>query len=278
MPEIFTLASVGGTHLVPAKPYDQDRRGLLYVWEFPIASEAYVLGVDPTVGITGWTRELRVQNDVKIDNAAIEVIRKGRKNAPDVQVAEFAAPIDVYDLARVVNFIGRMYGGNSADGTALACIEVYPGPGFATQRDLINRFGYDNVPPWLYEDKLLSRPSGRFGWYSSKNTRRDLWINGMRHINSKGVVLNSPALIEEMTDCTWDNFLSMTAAGIYGSHDDRVVATLIALWYAHEWGTEWNPPEADKLSVIGPEAQSSDLSIEEMESAWNERFDSLQGG
>ncbi len=45
----------------------------------------------------------------------------------DIQVAEFAAPIDAEDAAGVVNFLGRMYAGASEEDQALAIIEVQPG-------------------------------------------------------------------------------------------------------------------------------------------------------
>lgn len=271
------VLSVGTTRLAQAEALDGDTRGIVYTWEAPNPNELYILGVDTSVGITGWTRELRTQEDAKIDNAVIQVLRKGRTGRRDVQVAEYAAPIDHYELAHVVNFLGRMYAGADEMDQALACIEMNNG-GWATQTELINRYGYLNLPPWRQEGGITPRITERFGWVSSRNNRRDLWVKGMRHINGRMVVLNSPALIEEMTDCTWDNFLSMTARGVYGAHDDRVVSLLIAIWYAHEWSLELDPPDDKKLEVSGlPDYQRSDSTYEEAQDEWNDRMERLWG-
>jgi hypothetical protein len=271
------VLSVGDQRLIKTEMPDTDPRGLIFSWEPPRPTETYVLAADTTVGITGWTRELRTQEDAKIDNACIQVIRKGRSGKPDVQVCEYAAPIDHYELATVVNFLGRWYAGADETEQALACIELNNG-GWATQNELINRYGYLNLPPWRQEDGIVPKITQRYGWYSSRSNRRDLWIKGMRHINARQIILNSPWLIEEMTDCTWDNFLAMTARGTYGSHDDRVVTLLIAIWYAHEWSLDLDPPETDKLAIEGlPEYQRTDMSYEEMGHAWNDKFDRILG-
>jgi hypothetical protein len=142
--------------------YDQtDPRGQLLVWEPPQSWAVYMIGVDPTLGILGWNRHLRSDEDWKHDNAAIEVFRKGRtevversdgvkvlEKQPDVQVAEWVGPLDAEDLAYVCNFIGRMYCGNDEDGQGMLCIEVSPGPGWLTQRVLASQFGYERFPPW----------------------------------------------------------------------------------------------------------------------------------
>src|SRR5262245_12713784 len=106
------LVRVGSAELQRADPEDTDPRGLVHIYEPPRPTATYVLGVDPTVGITGWNRHLRTQSDEKVDNACVQVIRVG---TPDTQVAEYAAPIDAYELATVVNFLGRMYAGANED-------------------------------------------------------------------------------------------------------------------------------------------------------------------
>lgn len=269
------LVSVGSHRLAPVQSLDDDPRGIVWCWEAPNAKAQYVLGVDTSVGITGWDRLLRTQEDKKVDNATIQVLRVG---SPDIQVAEYAAPIDHYELATVINFLGRMYAGNAEDSQALACIEMNNG-GWATHNELVNRYGYINMPPWRMSGKgLTEHITDRYGWYSSRSTRKDLWIKGMRHINAKGVRIHSPWLVEEMTDCTWDNFLAMTARGIYGAHDDRVVAMLIAIWYAHEWSLDLNPPEEANVERADmPDYQRTAISLDGMNDAWDEQFSRLLG-
>src|SRR5262245_61875959 len=106
------------------------------------------MGVDATQGRTGWNRYNRQEDDSAVDNGAIEILRCGRGEPghpgfiPHAQVAEYAAPIDPYDLATVANALGRLYGGRDEDGQALAIIEVYPGPGGPTQRTMMEKYGY----------------------------------------------------------------------------------------------------------------------------------------
>ncbi len=257
---------------------DDDPRGVVWLYEPPLAQANYVVSCDPSYGLAGWQRALRKEDDEKTDNCAIEVIRCGVGKQMDVQVAEFAAPIDAEDAAGVVNFLGRMYAGASEEDQALAIIEVQPGPGLLTQRELMNRFGYTNLFVWQHLDQLQIKQTQSYGWYSSRQSRQMLWIRGTRHINSKKVVLNSPWLVEEMTDCVLDNFLSFTARAQWGAHDDRVVALLMGIWAANEWSWE-NAPEEAALpqNVNAPDWQRSDATFEDMEAAWNERFAALQG-
>jgi hypothetical protein len=272
------IIQVGKWSLNPTDLLDADPRGLIWIWEMPRASANYVIACDPSYGIPQWQRELRTENDEKTDNCAIEVIRCGTRGSPDIQVAEYAAPIDAEDAAAVVNFLGRMYGGASEEEQALAIIEVQPGPGLLTQRELINRFGYNNLYVWQHLDQMVMKPTLSYGWFSSRQSRQALWIRGTRYINNHKIKLNSPWLVEEMTDCVLDNFLSFTARAQWGAHDDRIVALLMAIWAANEWSFENAPEEAAKPTITGNASwQSSDLTSEEMQDEWNERIAALSG-
>lgn len=284
--------------------YDEkDPRGQLLVFEPPLDNADYICGVDPTMGILGWNRQVRTDDEEKHDNAAIEVFRRGlykdvitesKDDAgnihtvhtpvkqPDVQVAEWVGPLDAEDLAYVCNFIGRMYPGNSEDRQALMAIEIAPGPGWLTQRVLASQFGYERFPPWLVEGShLIQRDTGKRGWISNVHTRRDLWIRGAGHIKRRNAVLYSKHLVEEMVACRPDNFLSLTAraqrSGTTGLNDDRVVASLIALWFANEWiiGAEPTEPTA-RTDSAEPDWQLSSMSAEDMAEAWERRTLELQ--
>src|SRR5215471_10357239 len=102
--------------------YDGDPRGIIWLFEPPSPRGRYVMGVDATQGRTGWSRYNRTEDDSDIDNGAICVLRLGRGEpgtpqfTSDAQVAEYAAPIDPYDLSKAVNFLGRLYSGRDEDG------------------------------------------------------------------------------------------------------------------------------------------------------------------
>ena len=200
--------------------HDGDPRGLLYIFEEPRPNATYIVACDPSYGLAGWQRALRTEDDERTDNCAVQVLRCGRsrgvRSGRDVQVAEYAAPIDAEDAAAIVNFLGRMYAGTGDDGMAQAIVEVQPGPGLLTQRELQNRFGYTNLFVWKHLDRMEVKPTLSYGWYSSRQSRQALWIRGTRHINQHKIIINSPWLVEEMTDCVLDNFLSFTARAQWG--------------------------------------------------------------
>lgn len=286
MTETLTTYRIGKWGLEPDVYDPHDVQGQLLVWEPPFEWADYVAGADPTMGILGWSRSTRTDEDHKHDNAALEVLRVGSIKdgikQPDVQVAEWVGPIDAEDFAYVCNFVGRLYAGSSEEKQALMCIEVYPGPGWLTQRVLHDQYGYERFPDWLVEGKNLQQKiTGRKGWISNQHTRRDLWTRSGGHIKRRKVRIHSKFLVEEMVACTPDNFIAMTARaarlGRSGLNDDRVVALLIAEWFANEWtiGQEASEPTA-VVDEGKPDWQHSAMSYEDMIEAWNQRVAELQ--
>jgi hypothetical protein len=272
--ELYQVGSNG--NFTPAEaPEDLDPRGLLIMSEPPSSRETYVLGCDPTVGIVGWNRHLKTRDDLRIDNGAIEVIRVGRNGGPDVQVAEYAAPIDPEELADVVNMVGRLYAGNDENGQCQAIIEVYPGPGLMTQRKLLNTYGYTNLFVWKYLDSMSVKMSTSFGWQTSQKSRRDLWIRGTRHITLKKIRILSPYLVEELAHCEADQ-LKMAARAASGKHDDRAIALLMAIWAANEWSMNVETQKIEVTTAKKPEWQSSAVSVQTMYESWQDKFADLQ--
>jgi len=254
---------------------DLDPRGVIWMWEPPNPGATYVMGIDPTVGLTGWDRLLRVSDDKRTDNGAIEIIQVGSYGRPDRQVCEYAAPIDPEDLAGVANMLGRLYGGSNEDGQCLAIIEVYPGPGLLTMRKMINDYGYLNHFVWKYQDSIVPKATGTYGWHATGKSVRDLWIRGSRHILKGNLAIASPWLVEEMTDAEMDTD-KMTAKANYGAHDDRLRAILMAVWAAHEWSIDI---ETEKVQISEtenmPDYQATDVSSEFMNDDWNEKWGDL---
>lgn len=282
----LTAYRVGKHGLTPEAFDSRDPRGLLLCWEPPISYATYSIGVDPTVGILGWCRALRKDDDYKHDNAAVEVFRVGGwkdgQKLPDVQVAEWAGPVDAEaDLPYIANFLGRLYCGAHEDAQALMTIEVAPGPGWMTQRVMHSQLGYDNFLPWLVEGRnMLQRDTGKRGWFSNASTRRDLWVRSGSHIRRRKCILRSPFLVEEMARCTPDNFLSLTAAaarmGRSYLNDDRVVAAMLALWAANEWQIGAEPTEEAKLETAqAVNYQVTDMSAEEMMERWDDIVEAM---
>jgi hypothetical protein len=273
-PELYNIGHTGSL-TVASPPDDLDPRGLVVMLEPPSNRETYVMGVDPTVGIVGWHRQFRTRDDLRTDNGAIEIIKVGRDGKPDIQVCEYAAPIDPEDLADVCNVLGRLYGGNSDDGQCLCIIEVYPGPGLLTQRKMLNSLGYTNMFIWKYLDSIAVRMSTSLGWQSSPKSVRDLWIRGTRHITLDKVRVLSPYLAEELAHCETDE-LKMTAKASSGKHDDRVRAFLMAIWAAHDWSYQVDTVKTEVTTTKPVDWQRSDISAAKMYEEWSDRFAEMQ--
>lgn len=269
-----TTWRVGNRIIAPHVMDDDDERGILWVWEEPRRYATYVVSLDPTVGRPGWSREFRTEADIDTDNAAIEVFRAGRGGQPDVQVAEFAAPVDAIDIAPIAATIGMLYAGDHEDGQALIIGELN-GPGSVTLRELMDKFNYSHLWQWQYYAQAVPRRANQFWWWSSPTVNKDLWMRGLHHIQKYRCVLNSKWLIEEMADCVADTYRLIGEAR-FGRHDDRVVALLLNMWCVHDWSTREDVEPLERpVDTSAPKWEASDISYEQMCSNWDDRVADL---
>ena len=235
---------------------DRDPRGLFLMWEPPDPNCKYILGMDPTEGITGWNRGTRVEGDHKTDNGAIEIFkidgtyeklykdengakvpdidpvtRRQRRLYRDVQVGEFAAPCDAVEIARVANILGRVYAGSEEDQCQLIW-EAWPGPGILCTQELI-RLGYGNLWHWEYIDSEAEE-TGRLGWRSTRESQKLLWYRSRRHLMNRQALIQSSYLLAEYSNAEID-LDKMRARAAYGYHDDRFQAANMCFWAGHKW-------------------------------------------
>lgn len=263
------------------KLYDGDPRGIFWAWEPPQRGHIYHVGIDPTVGRTGWCREIRKEADQETDNGAIIVIRKGKQGAPDVQVAEYAAPIDSFELGYVANVIGRIYGDPEYDDQAKVILEVYPGPGAGTLQTMLG-LNYSNFWRWEFYADTPVKPTQSIGWQANPKNNRNLWVKGSRRINLKGAVVKSPWLYSEYLDLEMQEGTLMNPEMVWarassGSHDDRVRAHLLALWAANGWDTDVESvAEKPKLNDEPTSWANTDMSQEEIYAAWDDILDRME--
>jgi hypothetical protein len=214
-----------------------ESRGIVWMFEEPKYNGTYVIGVDPAQGITGWDRTI-AQDDQHMDNSAIQVFRVGKREETvidkdgkektivvpiDYQVAEYAAPVDYEQTAAVVNALGRLYSGNGRMGVAHTIIEVYPGPGWMVEKQLISKYGYLNFYQPKFINTLVPQTAKGIGWQANQKSVRDLWIMGTRQINSRRVVLRSPWLINEMETTDPIKFMQYTSEAACFTPDTRVI-------------------------------------------------------
>ena len=215
------------------QPSEHDIRGYFMAWEPPKDDVRYVIGADPAEGIVGWNRHARVKDDKKNDNCALEVVRLGFKGKPDVQVAEFAAPISCQDFAGVIDYVGRLYCG--IEPMAHAVVEA-AGGGLLTIRYLLDTYLYDNMFQWQAIDGMSPRMTNSVGWYPTNRSVPVLWAKGARYISSGQLQVNSPYLLDELRTCIYDPIRKRGEA-VSGKHDDRVRAIMLAGWAARGWSS-----------------------------------------
>jgi len=273
-PSTYTIGSSGSLSRMETAEWDADPRGILWMWEPPSKSSSYCMGVDVAVGRTGWNRYNRVREDHKTDNGAIEILRIGRNGAPDHQVAEFAAPIDPFELGDVANLMGRLYAGTEDD-QCKCIIEVHPGPGFGTLQRMLEA-GYTNHFRWEYYADAPAAPTRTlaFGWHASQRTNRDLWVKASRHLNLRNVHIRSPWLAEEYADCRMDQ--DKQYADNPGGHDDRVRAMNLAIWQANGWSfsvERTTEPVRPNTKMV--DWQNTDMGHDEIMADWANALDRL---
>jgi len=259
---------VSGNSVTPTRESAEailyDPRGLLHIWEEPKQHARYCLGCDPSVGITGWRRDLSTEGDHKTDNGAIEIFQidaikvtiVGEDGKPeidphtkaprfyyrDLQVAEFFAPVDAVEIARVCNVLGRIYAGDSED-QCLLIHEAYPGPGVLTTQELL-RLGYANLWYWETIADSVAEQTNSVGWHSNMNTQKILWYRSRRHLLEKRAEIQSRWLGAEYTGAVID-MEKMRARAAYGMHDDLLQAADMSIWAGHSWTYDvertWEP-------------------------------------
>lgn len=236
---------------------ERDPRGLLLMWDPPRKGRKYCMSCDPTVGRTGWNRATRFDGDHKIDNGVIEIFaidaikeplyreqdgnrvldidpvtRQQRYLYRDLQVAEFAAPCDAVEIARIANVLGRIYAGEEDD-QCLFIYESHPGPGMMTTQELL-RLGYGNLWMWETFADGAAESTRAIGWHSTPRSQQILWYRAQRHLVGRKAIVRSKFLLEEYANAEIDQD-KMRAKAAYGSHDDRMQAASQGFWAGHEW-------------------------------------------
>lgn len=194
----------------------------IFVWEWPIAGEEYVLGVDTGDGIGA-------------DRSVIEVLRKGTIKRPDAQVCEFAsAYVNAYDFWAICMALGTLYTVPSEGVLRQPRIvaEVNRN-GESVQLELRKR-GWSHFHVWTrYDSKKIDQSkSTKLGWVTNSWSRPMALDLLLKYIDSGWIEINSPWFVDEMGDLerSWDQ---QDLKAIHGGHDDRIMAMAIALLSAH---------------------------------------------
>ncbi len=258
--------------LLPDEMNMNDLRGILCVWENPKLSETYVVGVDPAGGIMNWDRRVRTSVDRDTDNAVCSVIRVGRRGQPDVQVAEYAAPLIIPDFAPLCDYLGRWYAGCDEAEAALLIPETH-GVNTTIIPELLQRLQYPNVYLWKYLDGAAPKRSNHYGWQPTQESNKALFLKALDWLGKGRIQVRSRFLVEEFKDCTSD-WITASLRAKWGRHDDRVRALFLAIWAAHDWSTisDYENWEHERVEAKPQKPWAMGVSAEEMEAAIADEF------
>jgi hypothetical protein len=201
---------VKGERIPPAKEEGERFR----VWEGPEDGAEYYMAVDVAMGEEGG------------DFTCIEVLRIGRGQNPDVQVAEWRGWINPTDAACVAAAIGYWY--NNAE----ISIEVNS-EGAVTNNHIFRVLEYDPLYRWKYIDKISNFITPYFGWYTNSKTRPLIIVKMREALMEKTIIIRSEDLIDEMMAFTREEGEEKFMGR--GTHDDRVMSICICRYCAHEF-------------------------------------------
>lgn len=193
----------------------------LKIWEMPVEGHMYFAGVDVSEGLGG-----------KHDYSVITLIRIGRGANPDVQVATWRSnTVNHYDLALPAIHLGFWYN------TAQLNIEYNT---YQTCADAVRiTYNYPSLHRWKHLDSQNIN-SMKWHWITQGNTKPKLWGDAVRRMRARLVVPRSSNLIEEIKRFQKDDDDSdKKAEAAAGSHDDELMAFMIASYCAHE--TDYDP-------------------------------------
>ena len=274
--------------------WDHDPRGILWIWEPPAARHTYIQAIDPSVGITGWNRYSRVKSDWRTNNGAIEILRIGKgtvancqcshcrilceKNPsaemPDHQVAEWAGPVDAFEIGEIANIVGRLYAGTDED-QCKTIGEAYPGPGKMTVQRMME-LGYMNHWRWeRYADGPVEATHS-FWWWANQNNNKDLWFKSSRYLCTRGVVIRSPWLVDEYANLRYNP--AKEWAENHNGADDRARAMNLAIWCAKGWSVNLERTAEPVTKGAKVDWQGSDMTAEDIYEEWTNRLERLMEG
>lgn len=254
---------IGDTSLVPVYTTEKDEhdpRGLIMMFEQPKHDRIYSIGVDTAAGIVGWQRDFRRDDDSELrkDNSVASVWYHDRSRSVARQAVEVAGPIAPEEFAPIVLALARLYRGmNEESMGAPLIIEVAPSEsGARVQQILVSEYGYYNFFQWVVFNGIEMQERNSWGWISSTSSVPLLWSKGKDQMEAVDMPIRpqSQFLFEEMSSCRWDPQRRRGYASS-GFHDDRVTASLLALWQLYNWA---NPiahfkPQAVRTFAVGEE-------------------------
>lgn len=211
-----------------------DSLGKLFIWEYPIEKEKYIVSIDACSGEPGAT-----------DFAAIEVFRvlDKRSGLMSTQSAEWHGKIGSEELAKIGVFLSKMYN------NATIAPEVF-GYGHAVLSE-ITKLEYWNVYKRIVTDSITKQKINKYGWKTDATTKPMLLTYGRYVINERMVVINSERLIDEMMIYVRDE--GGSGAKAYGRGKDDLVDTFLINMKVID--IEYGDYDMDSIGIINSQKE-----------------------
>lgn len=248
-------------------------RGIIWIFHLPNIKVRYFIGADPANGIPGWHPGLTTEKDLKSDNSALTVW--GVFKDKIVQAAEFAAPIEPAQFAKVINAVGRFYSGSDPQKMAKVILESHVGPGPEAERALLGKYHYYNFWTAKSVESFDLNSIGKLGWRPSLQSNKDISLNARKVLEASMPVVRSPWLAEELNDAELDPEkwkIHVPEGG--DQHDDRLRSAMLAWWAI--WGSEIIIPTPSVQPEVMPGRstnwQAMDVSAKKVNELWNSRW------
>jgi len=206
---------------------DEEKDGLLKIWEMPKHYEEYVIGADVAEGL--------VQGDYSV----ADVVRVSDMKT----VARYRGHPDPDQFGTILEQLGRFYG------YALVGVEIN-NHGLTTVQRLRNLF-YRN----LYRrergyDEVFETMTSSFGWKTDVRTK-PLMVDYLAEAIREGYIMDPDIVfVEEAFSYVRDD-RGKTNAEV-GSHDDTIIAKAIALQMF-----DWSANNKSDLKVVKPSRSHS---------------------
>jgi len=195
---------------LPPKPGDDFRRysRSLWIWKLPMPNKPYLLPADISEGCGQDFFAAPV-----LDYQTLEVVAAFYDNETD--------PVEA---AEVLNALGRFYN------DALVAPETWPGIGYATGKDLENKYLYPNL--YYVIDPRRPEYYGDVGWRTDARTRPMMQAALMEHIPPGNLRLWDERGIQELVSLVWNKDKEAgrpRLEAIEGEHDDYSMALGLGL-------------------------------------------------
>jgi hypothetical protein len=204
--------------------------GPLRVWERPRAGELYYVGVDVSHGVEHG------------DYSCAEVFKVALgPEDRDIQVAEWHGLTHPTVFARYLVALGKCY--NLAE----MSIECSDSVGALTNSLVFRQFQYPNLYQWKVPDKVKRHVTDYFGWYTTHRSKGAAVAVFRERLQEDRLVIRSNELVDECF-----SFVSSDDGNTWGadrqSHDDRIMAAIIAVYCARDCFRD--PADIEQLRKI----------------------------